>query len=308
MKRNSLTGKGVHHIHALSPSGRRRFREIVGRDVRPDDYEGVHTTSDHNIASSYAISAWKNGPVTGDCPVVVHLDTSGLTPLPDVDAMMIGTELYSAIRESVRRFVIEGLGADSIIHMFNSYEFESEIHNLTGEDPASAIYDDVYTHPGNPIEILVSHSKHGPEQAILRFVERGEVPGQALSEIVRQRRFDFEFEVDRVKRIDCIRPWWKEIIDEEDSDTIEIIENAGWSVVTFDDAASFSIRAEYNIIYGSEDSSDDMHGTTMSSLRAAFPILRDSLPCVFDVEPEELVEERIEKAKGADDDGDDDDY
>lgn len=297
MKTNPLTGKGVHRIHQLSPSGRRRFKQVVGREVRPDDYDGVHTTTDHSIASAYAISAWRMKMEKDDCPAVVHLDTDGLEPLPDVDAMMTGTEIYSEIKYEVMKLVREGYGASQIAEYYDSFGFEPSFTNLVGMDPAAVVFDIVSMYPGNPIELLISRSKYDPDQAIRRFVELGEVPSQALSEIVRQRRFDFEFDIDRVKRIDCILPWWKEIVDEDDLRRVEAIEEAGWDVITFDDAASEDIRANYKIVYGDEGT-DDMHGTTMSTLRKAFPSLSSVLSCFFEVAPEHVVESKIGPPKG----------
>ena len=268
-KRNPLSAKPPENYHRLKNS--ERFRKILGRAPRPEDYYGIHTTDSRAVAAAYAISAWTlRGQKEDDFPVLIRLRTTGIEPLPDVDAMLSGSELYEDIRKDVQRALRRGESVDSLVKEYEEFTLEPEVVGLIGTDPAAVIFDEVQMYPGNPIALLLEHAT-GPNP-VQRFAATGEVPHKALSEVVRQRRYTRDFDLDRVMGIDAVQPWWPEIVNEDDEGDIEKIRDAGWDAITFEDAAGGTIRPKTKTIYGNAKGGElDYHGTTAGVLRKAFP-------------------------------------
>ena len=250
------------------------FRRITGRAPVASDYLGVHTTDSAAVAAAYAISAWTlRGERDDDMPVLIRLRTDGLEPLPDVDAMLQGMPIYDAIRSEIAESLASGESEKAIERSFEDYALESDLADLVGLDPASVVFDDIMTRPPNPVSLLI---EYGGENALARFARDGQAPdGRALSEIVRQRKYMSNFDRDRVVGIDAVRPWWGEIVNEDEENAVAAIHDAGWTVVTFDDAASGRIEPAILNIYGKALGGEaDYHGTTLGALRAAFPGIR----------------------------------
>jgi hypothetical protein len=271
-KRNPLAAKPPESYHRLrNESG---FRRVLGRAPTPEDYQGIHTTDSKAVAAAYAISAWTlRGQDPDDFPVVIRLDTTGIDPLPDVDAMLSGRDLYDSIRGEVQAALSRGESAAQIEEDFEEFTLEPEVVGLIGTDPAAVIFDEVQMYPGNPISLLLEHGTG--TDPVQRFATTGEVPPAALSEVVRQRRYMRDFDLDRVVGIDAVQPWWPEIVNEDDEGDIEKIRDAGWDAITFDDAASGTIRPKLKTIHGSPRGGEsDYHGTTAAMVRAAFPGIR----------------------------------
>jgi len=266
--RNPLLSQPPEQYHKLRNTS--RFHRIVGRAPVAADYHGVHTTDSKAVAAAYAISAWTlRGERADDMPVVIRLRTDGLEPLADVDAMLQGTEIYDAIRSEIVGMLADSEPEDAIEHAFDDYTLESDLADLVGLDPAAVVFDDIMCNPPNPIAVL---RVYGGQDAIVRFAEGQPVAGRVLSEIVRQRRYLSDFDLDRVVGIDALGPWWGEIVNEDEEDAIKTIFDAGWYPITFDEAASGRIEPLVRCIYGERfGGENDYHGTTMGVVRASFP-------------------------------------
>jgi hypothetical protein len=307
VRRNPLLAHPPVQYHKLSNTS--RFRWVMGREPLVSDYHGVHTTDDDAIAAAYAIATWVlRGEYKDDMPVLVRLNTDGLEPIADVDAMLQGFEFYNAARPEIAKQLRDGASAEEIERSFDDYEGESEIHDLIGSDPAAVIFDDILRRPPNLISLLL---EYGGDDAVGRFAA-GEIqpPDRALSEVVSQRRYIADFDLDRIVGIDAVQPWWGEIVNEDEEDAVDTIASAGWDVITFDDAASGNIQPTLRCIYGAARGGEhDYHGTTVGAVRAAFPgiTLRDGFKC----EPRQLVAEQVtargEDVDDADDEGGEDD-
>jgi len=266
--RNPLLSEAPEQYHKLSNTG--QFRRLMGRAPVASDYHGVHTTDSASIAAAYAISAWTlRGERADDFPVVIRLRTDGLEPLADVDAMIQGLGIYDANRITIATMLRDGDSVEDIERDFDGFEMESDLLDLVGCDPAAVVFDEVSMHPPNIVAALI---KYGGADAVTRFVAGAAPPDRALSEVVRQRRYLSDFDLDRVVGIDAVKPWWGEIVNEDEEDALAQIEAAGWNAVTFDDAASCGIRPELRCIYGApHGGGHDYHGTTAGVVRAAFP-------------------------------------
>lgn len=272
VRRNPLLSQPPEKYHKLNSTS--RFRRVMGRAPVEADYHGVHTTDSKAVAAAYAISAWTlRGERADDMPVLVRLRTDGLEPLADVDAMLQGMEIYDAIRPEVVDMLAEGEPEDAIEQAFEDYQLESDLADLVGLDPAAVVFDNITCNPPNPISLLI---EYGGQDAVVRFaMDKEPPPDRALSEIVRQRRYLSDFDLDRVVGIDAVNPWWGEIVNEDEEDAIKTIFDAEWYPITFDEAASGHIEPHVRCIYGDRfNGEDDYHGTTMGAVRAAFPGIR----------------------------------
>jgi len=268
LKRNQLRSIPPEHYHQLRDTT--IFRRVTGRSPRATDYHGVHTTDDLPVAASYAISAWNlRGAEDDDMPAVVRLDTDGLKPLADVDAAVFGLEIFQANRETVAGLLRDGLGVYDIESCFDGWGGESGEPILVGADPALVIFDEIVSRPPNIINLLIEYAG---VDAVIAFALEGHVPDRVLSEVVRQRRYLHDFDLDRVVGIDAVQPWWGEIVNEDEEHVVELLGEAGWDVITFEDAASFNILPHLRTIWGEPlGGARDLHGTTMRAVRAAFP-------------------------------------
>lgn len=266
--RNPLLSAPPEQYHRLSNTS--RFRQIMGRAPVAADYQGVHTTDSEAVAAAYAISAWTlRGERGDDMPVLIRLRTDGLEPLADVDAILQGTEIYDAIRPEVVDMLAEGEPEDAIEQSFEDYQLESDLADLVGLDPAAVVFDDIMRSPPNPVAVL---RMYGGQDAVVRFAKGQPVADRVLSEIVHQRRYLSDFDLDRIVGIDAINPWWGEIVNEDEEDAIKTIFEAEWYPITFDEAASGHIEPHVRCVYGERfGGEDDYHGTTMGVVRASFP-------------------------------------
>jgi hypothetical protein len=242
----------------------------MGRAPVESDYHGIHTTDSEAIAAVYAISAWTlRGEKPDDFPVIIRLRTDGLEPLADVDAMIQGLGIYDANRTTIAQMLRDGDSLEEIERDFDDFEMESDLLDLVGCDPAAVVFDEVSMHPPNIVAALV---EYGGADAVTRFVAGAAPPDRALSEVVRQRRYLSDFDLDRVVGIDAVKPWWGEIVNEDEEDALAQVEAAGWNAITFDDAASGGISPQLRCIYGAPRGGEhDYHGTTAGMLRVAFP-------------------------------------
>jgi len=300
-KRNPLMAKPPEHYHRLRNT--ERFRRVVGRDPKPEDYQGIHTTDSKGVAAAYAIATWTlRGQKEDDFPVIVRLHTQGIEALPDVDAMLAGRDLYDAIRADVQKDLQRGLSASQIERDYEDFEREPDVVALVGSDPAAVIFDEVQMYPGNPISLLLEHSKQ--DHPVQHFARTGEVPPGALSEVVRQRRYMRDFDLDRVVGIDAVQPWWPEIVDDDDESNVEKIRDAGWDAIVFEDAASGTIKPSTRTIYGQPRGGErDYHGTTAGVIRKAFPGIK--LSSGYRWQPQDTVGVKMRGASVGYDDEDD---
>jgi len=271
-RRNPLKAKPPKHYHQLQNDA--RFRRVVGRAPTPEDYQGIHTTDSLSVAAAYAIASWVlRGQKQEDFPVVIRLNTTGIPAKPDVDAMLSGRDFYDAIRGEIQQELQRGKKVADLERWYEDYEHEAEVVALIGSDPAEIIFDEVQMYPGNPISLLLKHSKH--PTPVEHFAATGDVPAGALSDVVRQRRYMQDFDIDRVVGIDAVQPWWPEIVNEDDEVAVEKIRDAGWDAITFEDAASGNIKPSVKTIYGNARGGEsDYHGTTAGMVRKAFPGIR----------------------------------
>lgn len=299
---NPLKAQPPKHYHQLEHD--KQFRRVMGRAPKPEDYHGIHTTDSLAVAAAYAVASWTlRGQKDDDFPVVLRLNTTGVQAKPDVDAMVSGMDLYDAIRAEIQREVQHGKKASEIVRMYKDYGHEPEFAALIGSDPAVVIFDEVQMNPGNPIALLIEHSdKPNP---IEHFAATGEVPAGALSEVVRQRRYMQDFDLDRVVGIDAVQPWWPEIVDDDRETAIEKIRDAGWDVITYENAADGNIRPSTKTIYGKAKGGEhDYHGTTAGMVRKAFPGIK--LAAGYRWQPQDSVGVKLVGSKVGYDDGEDD--
>lgn len=301
-RHNPLKAIPPKQYHKLEKES--QFRRVMGRAPKPEDYHGVHTTDSLPVAAAYAIASWTlRGQKSDDFPVVIRLDTTGIDAKPDVDAMVAGRDMYDAIRSDVQDELRRGKTPAQIARLYDDYGHEPEFAGLIGTDPAAAIFDEIQMNPGNPIALLLEHSDR--PNPVEHFAATGEVPPKALSEVVRQRRYMQDFDLDRVVGIDAVQPWWPEIVDDDRETAIEKIRDAGWDAITYENAADGNIRPSTKTIYGKPKGGEhDYHGTTAGMLRKAFPGIK--LATGYRWQPQESVGVKLVGSKVGYDDGEDD--
>jgi len=249
-----------------------RLKGVMGEDP----HHGVHTTSTFNIAASYAMNTWRANSKHG-YPVVITLDVTGLTPLPDVDACLQAQEtLYEPwYRKEVKDRLEEGWDVYEFIEYFSEREYSGR-----SQTPEQIVFEE---YQGAPQPFSVIEGLYDPDKAqevIERYANGAPLPGEVLMEMVDQRRFLTDFHEDRVYKIEAFRPWHERIVDaywgeppweqtnaEENGYHVVILEEILESGGDFD-------PGEVRVLYerpGSEPKESQYHGTVSFLAAAAFP-------------------------------------
>lgn len=263
-KRNPLLSKPPIAAHRLNDT--RRFRQLFGRPPREADYEGVHTTGDKLIAAAYANGTWDDGD---GYPVIIALNVTGLKPLPDVDAMLRGAE---AVDDLLRQYRSEVKTGATFYSLLNEDDFaQSDVQ--IGEPPSAFIFEDIGGHVLSAME-----SESDPEAVFEQFIKSGVLPDTVLIRMVDQQRYLSDFGLNRVVRIEAVRPWWQEVIagedDGEQDAKIEALEARGYTVFTLGDWP-FTDPGQTRVLWESPRASKakkvEYHGTASLVVEQAFP-------------------------------------
>jgi hypothetical protein len=264
ISRNPLLAKPPTAVHRLTNTA--SFRRLFGRLPRNSDYEGVHTTGSRLIAGAYAMGTWDSGD---GYPVIVTLDVSGLKPLPDVDAMLRGAE---AVADLLGQYRTEVKAGATFYSLLNEDDFaQSEVS--VGEEPAAFIFEDVGAHVLTAID-----EEQDPEAVFEQFLKSGKLPDSVLTRMVDQQRYLNDFDIDRVVRVEALRPWWHQVLfasdDAEDDDKVAALEARGYTVFTLEDWP-FHDPGETRTLWEAPDAKKrkdvEYHGTTSLVIELAFP-------------------------------------
>jgi len=263
--RNPLLAKPPRRFHQLQDT--RRWRRLFGRPPQEADYDGVHTASEKIIAEAYAMGSWSQ--LQESYPVVVTLDVSGLTPVPDVDAMLRGAEAADELIREYRKRIESGETFDDLIEDDDYREAEASV----GDVPAAFIFEDVGRHVVQSIRDYAEAEGEDEEEVFATFLRGGELPPGVLTRLVGQQRYMTDFDLDRIVRIEAIKPWWSAVLTSFDDDDVEQLEARGFTVFTLDDWPHF--HSDTLVLYEAPDAKErsdvEYHGTTSVAIEQAFP-------------------------------------
>ena len=270
--------KPPHAFHRLS-----RPVTHSGRAVTDADYEGVHTTNKFDQAAAYA-----DGAVT-KCRcgyrVVLELDVSGLTAMPDIDAVLVAER--SMDKEGlafVKTVVEETDNIDAAIQAVNDRNYESDLSAHVG-DPWENYVLESFDLANIPQAFLDAYGDEDEAwDALVEYANGAdEATPEVLANLTSQRRWLTDFDESRVLRIIAFKPIWGEILDswwdmddEELTAEAERIQEAGYDIVTMETMASYGDAVQTTkLIWERSKSakSGEFHGTSSDFVRAAFPNL-----------------------------------
>jgi len=274
LTRNPLLAKPPGAFHRLQNTS--YFRHVVGRGPRQSDYDGVHTTSEPVIAAAYAMSAWRQmEPRRDDAnksayPVIVTLDVTGLEPLPDVDAMLKAGEAADVPRAEYRKLVAEGKTFDDLLEEEGYVEPDEEA--TVGADPAAFVFEDTgHRVLGSIAEAAESDAER--EALFEAFLRTGKLSSRVMALMVKQQRYMNDFDLDRVVRIEAVRPWWHRVEAEWDDAEVQRATDLGYYVWTLGDWP-FNDPGDVEVLYARRGPAGDAveyHGTTSAVIAQAFP-------------------------------------
>jgi hypothetical protein len=288
--RNPLLAKPPGRFHRLQDT--RRYRKLIGHAPRDEDYDGVHTSSDDLIAAAYAMGTWSQASdQTASYPVLVTLDVSELTPLPDVDATLRGAEAADDLLPSYRKLVRE---EDWTLDNFIEDDDYREADVGVGEPPAAFIFEDTGHHVAQAIRDYAEAEGTDENEVFDAFIKTGSLPAGVLTRMVQQQRYLNDFDTDRVVRIQAVKPWWHQVLlggDEgKEDEKIDKLEARGFRVFSLDDWPFSLRRGDLFTLYEAPDAEErenaEYHGTTSAVIEVAFPgLIPDTTP--FPIEEEE---------------------
>lgn len=281
---NMLLAKPPVARHRLRNTS--QFRRLVGRQPTVADYEGVHTTSNRLIAAAYAMGSWSQVRATdpNDYPIIITLDVAGLEAHPDVDAMLRGGEAVADLLPEYRRMAGDGWTLADFVDDEDYREADAQL----GEPPAAFIFEEVGFQLPAAIQSYADRSGEDGDDVLQRFLSTGQLPPEVLTELVEQKRYLVDFGLDRIVRIEAVKPWWDQVLLSFEDEEVPEHEARGYYVFTLDEWP-FSNVGETMTVYENRDlasrATEEYHGTVSSTVQQAFPgLIPDEPP--FPVEDE----------------------
>lgn len=267
VKRNALLAKPPRQYHYLT---RQR--------VDPKLYEGVHVTNDFALAASYAIGTWTQVRRTSEdaYPVVLSLDVTGLDWLPDVDALIQGQAAFDhGTALDLASELKKGVSLGELPDRWRWGGVESECS--IGDDPSCFVIENAHHYNVARAFLEYYDDEDMATDAVLRWAATSKYDERILSMLVNQRRYMGDIGLKRLVAIEAVQPWWSEVLDIYDDDSekkADIIESAGWKVVSLDDITPDFRRDERKTLFEQavgEKRDVAYHGTVSENVREAFP-------------------------------------
>lgn len=276
--RNALLAKPPQQFHYLT-----RATTYGGRRITAADYEGVHTTTKFDQAASYAASAVEK--CRCGYPVVLELDVSGLSAMPDIDAVLTAESgmLDNDSRRFIKDIVDEENDIESAIQAVSDrMEYrDNEDQANVGEHWSTYAFEDFNL--GNVPQAFLD--AYGDEDkawtALVEYANGGAPAPEVLANLTSQRRWITDFDEARVLRVIAFKPIWDKILDnwwdtgdEELTKRAEAIEAAGYDIVTLDTIANFMDAVQTTKVIwerSKKAESGEFHGTSSDFVRKALP-------------------------------------
>ena len=271
---------------------------VQGRATSRDAHVGVHTATEELQAAVYAV---QRAMLDGTVAVIFHLDVSGLTPLPDRDAMIEGeTSIYDTIfHDDAVREAYEERDEDALIEALdearNYYEAESEAPPTEWVEAANAEYDRGKQY--RFFAALLSLSGDDLFAALDALSERGALRADIAMAIAAQQRYMTQIGLDRVVQIDIMRPirpkFWDYGDRSETGEDYPPDDDSLPQIFTDEDAFESSLMPDVVTVYvapAGRKARIEYHGTDLARARAAFPELAQVL-----VNPFPYVQEKVDE-------------
>ena len=257
-------------------------------------FPGFHTTSDIDIAATYAIGKVMdfdteepndiNVAHVTDYPVVVSTMMEGFEKLIDYDA---------------KHFVEKTLEKE--LKFFREEEIK-DIQNATDDEIVIALqglgdgvhmeYPESYVSPGEQVSQRAFDHMQAPlmfangvltDEELVKFIRdydrTKKIPDNFLMEITRQYRYEQDVPDENVVSVWYVTPIATENLDYEQLDEGEInaMEEA-WAGFDFVDIYGFALNIKYTHVFGDKDNKNvEYHGTTYKRLLQAIPEIANNL-------------------------------
>jgi 8-oxo-dGTP pyrophosphatase MutT (NUDIX family) len=260
---------------------------IQGEATSREQHLGVHTASTEGGAAVYAV---QRAMIDGTLGIILHLDVTGLDPLPDRDAILQAAQddpswifdEYEGLVEAVEAGDAEG-AAEILNEMSPEWvDSDRDRPDAWTEGAIGALVDD----QSNAVYgALTSLDDDELLAALQMLVERKTLPAKVWMEIVGQQRYMTPFGLDRVVQIDAVRPIRNELWSWEESEEFD----SEWPPNDPDHPEIFNIEAfgdeqwmpETVTLWRNPDAGAaaqvEHHGTDIARARSAFPELAEVL-------------------------------
>ena len=234
-------------------------------------HPGLHTADDRLVAAPYAQMRFENSGMK-DYPVIVELDMTGLTALPDYDAEEM---VLPTMRDIVRYNVTDPNDvAGSLDELMGFAEDGGVERDGTPDTAIEALH---WAHPSvsDPSYALASALQQRPEESarrnLLALARGGNVDQDLLTEVTGQFRYLDDVGEDRVVAVYYMRPFWPELLEEgAHDDYIEAAMAAGFDVADrYEPVTHVHAALAYEGAPGGER--PEYHGTSLLTVRKALP-------------------------------------
>lgn len=274
---------------------------IQGMPTHAAMHVGVHTANTYDRAMVYAV---QRAMLDGTLAVVFHVDVSGLTPLPDRDAMLKASEdvgyLFDAMDGLLDATDVDD--TDTATELLEEYQEKAEPYSSDDGVPTTWVE--------GATQALETASNDGLIAALLdldgdqltlalkSLRDRGALPAAVWMEVVGQQRYMVPIGLDRIVQVDLIRPlrdelWTYEEMQEEDiypPDDPSIPE-IFCPEMFYEDQACPDIHTVYT--RPGSRRQVEYHGTDIVRALLAFPELKDVL-----VNPWPYAQPQLEEPTG----------
>jgi len=245
-------------------------------------HPGFHTSTDRDIAASYAVDVVnrnftdedENGVhhVT-DYPVVIQVNMGGAERAIDYDADNMVRENLGNQLSAMMSDGLEPSMSDEDIEEFVQEYMDSDYGD---GDPIYSPYDTIsqnnFGHVGNPIGVASNHPRFFDE--FRNWAETGQFSEDFLNSITDQFRYESDVEESQVVAVWFVNPLADVISDYDDEDDAET-QWPGFTVMNADDAYGYENSYDFEEVYSNpgadSNGESEFHGTTYLRFLQAAP-------------------------------------
>jgi len=253
---------------------------------------GVHTSDLSELAIAYAIQRAGVTPETDEpnCGILLTVDTTGLTPLPDVDAHLRAGQMDFVLTEFVREpEVVDAMEAGDADKIREIIERQMEHWEGESEGAPENYVDGMLQYLGveGGQNILPALSERDDEELIqiVRSVAAGEdLPLEVFMDAGSQFRYMDPIGISRLIRVEAIHPVRMELIESWD-DEVEVDEAEG-TAFAWDDVTMYGSIPDLVKLWEAPPRLPSMeprviqyHGTDVTRARRAFPEIAQYIRC-----------------------------
>jgi len=197
LRRNPLRAKhaGIQSANPVTPEVDELFKHVMGRSIKPEENEGIHTALFASISVGYAFSA---AEADGSEPVLVTLSKVGLNPQLDAEGIAI-KRLLTNEKQMIKK-IFEFVDEERPESPEEWLERAEEYYEYEDVNPFAILSSQFWRNPAKMIEILRMWVQQPSDDLIMemvgsqRYLE--DIPADNIVAVEKLKEVDFKTQVE----------------------------------------------------------------------------------------------------------------